>query len=77
MQSGLSFISIPPLKGCDNMPDKVLYLAVEISQMFKNIQCTYSEAERILNILTDDFKQQREELEYDTFQYYKHFRSQM
>lgn len=52
------------------MPDKVLYLTVEISQMLKNNQCTYSEAERILDILTDGFKQQREELEYDTFDDY-------
>lgn len=52
------------------MPDKVLYLTVEISQMLINNQCTYSEAERILDILTDEFKQQREELEYDTFDDY-------
>ena len=52
------------------MPDKILYLTVEISQMLKNNQCTYAEVERILDILTDEFKQQYEELEYDTFDDY-------
>ena len=52
------------------MPDKILYLTVEISQMLKNNQCTYAEVERILDILTDEFKQQREELEYETLDDY-------
>lgn len=52
------------------MPDKVLYLTVEISQLLRNNQCTYAETERILDILTDEFKQQREELEYDTLKDY-------
>ena len=52
------------------MPDKVLYLTVEISQMLRNNQCTYAEVERILDILTSEFKQQREELEYETLDDY-------
>lgn len=52
------------------MPDKILYLTVEISQMLKNNQRTYAEVERILDILTDEFKQQREELEYETLDDY-------
>ena len=52
------------------MPDKVLYLTVEITQLLRNNKCTYAETERILDILTDEFKQQREELEYNTFDDY-------
>ena len=52
------------------MVEKVLYLTVEVSQLFKNNQCTYADVERILEILTDEFKQQREELEYETLDDY-------
>lgn len=45
---------------------KILYLSVEISQMLKNHECTYSEVEEILALLTDEFKEQRNELEYAT-----------
>lgn len=49
------------------MENKVLYLIVEISQLLKNQQCTYSEAKEILRSLIDEFKQQQEELEYATY----------
>lgn len=49
---------------------KTLYLTVEISQMLKNHKCTYSEAEEILALLTDEFKEQRNELEYATYDDY-------
>lgn len=52
------------------MPDKVLYLTIEISQMLRNNQCTYAETERILELLNDEFKQQRENLEYETLDDY-------
>ena len=49
---------------------KTLYLSVEISQMLKNHECTYSEVEEILALLTDEFKEQRNELEYATYDDY-------
>lgn len=49
------------------MENKVLYLIVEISQLLKNQQCTYSEAKEILQSLIDKFNQQQEELEYATY----------
>lgn len=49
------------------MENKVLYLIVEISQLLKNQQCTYSEAKEILQSLIDEFTQQQEELEYATY----------
>lgn len=52
------------------VPDKILYLTVEISQLLRNNQCTYSETERILDILTSEFKQQHEDLEYETLDDY-------
>lgn len=52
------------------MQNKKLYLAIEISQLLANQKCTYSEAESILSLLTDEFKQQREELEYNTIDDY-------
>lgn len=39
------------------MENKVLYLIVEISQLLKNQQCTYSEAKEILQPLIDEFTQ--------------------
>lgn len=52
------------------MQNKKLYLAIEISQLLANQKCTYSETEAILSLLTDEFKQQREELEYNTIDDY-------
>ena len=49
---------------------KTLYLSVEISQMLKNHECTYSEVEEILALLTDEFKEQRSKLEYATYDDY-------
>lgn len=49
------------------MENKVLYLIVEISQLLKNQQCTYSEAKEILQSLIDEFNQQQENLEYATY----------
>lgn len=49
------------------MENKVLYLTVEISQLLKKHQCTYSETSEILQLLTDEFNQQQEELEYATY----------
>ena len=62
------------MKGCDKLDNKyiskTLYLSVEISQMLKNHECTYSEVEEILALLTDEFKEQRNELEYATYDDY-------
>lgn len=49
------------------MENKVLYLIVEISQLLKDHQCTYSETKEILQSLIDEFNQQKEELEYATY----------
>ena len=38
--------------------------------MLKNHECTYSEVEEILALLTDEFKEQRNELEYATYNDY-------
>ena len=52
------------------MKNKKLHLVIEISQLLKQYQCTYSEAKEILFILTDEFNQQQEDLEYDTLDDY-------
>lgn len=52
------------------MDNKILYLSVEISQMLKNHECTYSEVGEILSLLTDEFKEQRNELESATYNDY-------
>ncbi len=52
------------------MQNKIMYLSVEISQMLKNYKCTYSEAEQILLLLTAEFNEQRNELEYATYDDY-------
>lgn len=38
--------------------------------MLKNYKCTYSEAEQILSLLTAEFNEQRNELEYATYDDY-------
>ena len=62
------------MKGCDKLDNKyiskTLYLSVKISQMLKNHECTYSEVEEILALLTDAIKEQRNELEYATYDDY-------
>ena len=52
------------------MYSKILYLSVEISQLLKNHQCTYSEAEKVLSLLVNEFREQRNELEYSTYDDY-------
>ena len=52
------------------MQNKEMYLVIEISQILKNYECTYSEVEKILSVLNDEFKQQREELEYASYDDY-------
>ena len=54
----------------NNIHSKILYLTIEITQLLKSYNCTYSEAERILELLDEIFKQQRENLEYDTLDNY-------
>lgn len=70
MQSLFISIIFSPCKGGVNLQNKKLYLAVEISQLLVNQKCTYSETESILSLLIDEFKQQREELEYSTIDDY-------
>lgn len=54
----------------DNEYSKKLYVTVEISQLLYKYQCTYNEAEEILQLVTDEIKQQRDNLEYDTIDDY-------
>lgn len=53
-----------------NNVNKILYLIVEISQLLSKYNVTYNEAEEILKSLTSEFKQQREEKEYATYDDY-------
>lgn len=50
--------------------DKVLYLTVELTQILRNNNCTFLEAEKILDLVTSEIKEQREQLEYATFDDY-------
>ena len=52
--------------------DKNLYLIVEITQLLHQNNCTYNDAEKILFILQDEFKQQRECFEYNDVDDYLH-----
>lgn len=45
---------------------KKLYLTVEISQLLHKYQCTYNETAEILQLITAEIKQQRDDLECDT-----------
>ena len=45
---------------------KILSVAVDISQLLCNNQCTYDETEEILQLLQSEIKHQRENYEYDT-----------
>lgn len=45
---------------------KILYLVVEITQLLQKYSCTFNEAEKIIAILHDEIKQQREDLEFNT-----------
>lgn len=49
-----------------NTSGKILYLVVEITQLLQKHSCTFNEAEKIVAILHDEIKQQREDLEYNT-----------
>lgn len=39
-------------------------LSIAISQLLAKYECTYNETEQILSMLTDEFRMQREKLEY-------------
>ena len=43
-----------------------MYLAVEITQLLYKNECTYNETDEILQLVTDEIKQQREDKEYNT-----------
>ena len=45
---------------------KCLSTAIDVSQLLYNNQCTYDEAEKVLDLLQAEFKQQRENYEYDS-----------
>lgn len=45
--------------------DKNLYLVIEITQLLYKNNRTYDDVKKILDILQDEFKTQRECLEYD------------
>lgn len=45
--------------------DKNLYLVIEITQLLYKNNRTYDDIKKILDILQDEFKTQRECLEYD------------
>lgn len=45
---------------------KKLYLTVEISQLLHKYQCTYNEADGVLQLIEAEIRQQRDDLEYDT-----------
>lgn len=49
---------------------KVLSTAIDITQLLQKNGCTYNEAAKILNLVTAEFKQQQENLEYATFDDY-------
>ena len=45
---------------------KKSYLAVEITQLLYKYGCTYNETDEILQLITNEIQQQRENKEYDT-----------
>ena len=51
---------------------KILSVAIDISQFLFDRQWTYDEVEGILSLLQAEFKQRRENYEYDTFEDWKH-----
>lgn len=53
-----------------NGTNKKLYLAVEITQLLRKHNCTYKEANEILSLLNDEFKQQREDFEFESIDDY-------
>lgn len=50
----------------NNTYGKKLYLTIEITQLLNKHNCTYNEADAILTLVADEFKQQREDYEYNT-----------
>lgn len=50
--------------------DKNLYLVIEITQLLYKNNRTYDDVKKILDILQDEFKTQRECLEYDEVEDY-------
>lgn len=46
---------------------KKLYVTVEISRLLYKYNCTFKEADDILDLINGEIKQQRENLEYNTF----------
>ncbi|RGH55060.1 hypothetical protein DW846_02420 [Ruminococcus sp. AM36-2AA] len=49
---------------------KVLSTVIDITQLLCKNSCTYDEAYKILNMVTAEFKQQQENLEYATYDDY-------
>lgn len=47
-----------------------LYMVIEITQLLAKNNCTYAEVDRILDILQEEFKEQRFDLEYDSLDDY-------
>lgn len=50
--------------------NKITYNSIEITQLLHSAGCTYDEAEQILDLISREFAQQREELEYETVKNY-------
>lgn len=50
--------------------NKKLYLTIEISRILHKYHCTYNEADKILQLITSEINQQRENLEYDAIDDY-------
>lgn len=48
-----------------NSDKKKLYLFIEITQLLYKYKCTYQDTENIISLLSDEIKQQRDELEYN------------
>lgn len=45
--------------------NKVLFMMIELSQILKQYNCTYNEAEQIISNVQFEIKRQREEKEYN------------
>lgn len=52
------------------MKSKKLYLSIEITQLLNKYNCTFSKSETIIKLISDYWKQKREELEYETLDDY-------
>lgn len=45
---------------------KILSTAIDISQLLFNNQCTYFETEKVIALIQDELRLQRENIEYDS-----------